>query len=230
MTRMTDSILQPSSNPDQAVQRWEAAYRRFETPEQEERKFLKRLRQLGVVRWDKSLRILELFSGRGNGLNAWEKLGFHHLEGLDLSPDLVARYTGPATCYVGDARALPFPDASRDVICIQGGLHHLPTMGDLTQCLSEIRRVLKPGGQLIVIEPWLTPFLGFVHMMCRVKPLRKVWGKLDALATMIELEGATYRNWLASSGVILDKLRDTVELQDLRIAWGKVMVVGSKVE
>jgi ubiquinone/menaquinone biosynthesis C-methylase UbiE len=28
---------------------------------------------------------------------------------------------------VGDARALPLPDASRDVAVVQGGLHHLFT-------------------------------------------------------------------------------------------------------
>jgi hypothetical protein len=49
---------------------WEAAYLRFETPEQEIRKFEKRLLRLGAGAWPRDLRIVELFCGRGNGLRA----------------------------------------------------------------------------------------------------------------------------------------------------------------
>ena len=55
---------------------WEAAYLRFETPQQEQEKFIKRLRSLGVETWDRGLTITELFCGRGNGLIAWQRLGF----------------------------------------------------------------------------------------------------------------------------------------------------------
>ena len=41
-------------------------------------------------------------------------------------------------------------------------------------------------------KPWMTPFLGLVHALCH-SPLRHMWGKLDALATMIEHEEKTYK-------------------------------------
>src|SRR5208283_1427532 len=91
---------------------WEEAYLRFETPEEEIQKFLGRLRRLGVSAWPRDTRVVELFCGRGNGLRAWERLGFTNLEGVDLSPRLIARYSGPAKCYVADCRHLPFSEAS----------------------------------------------------------------------------------------------------------------------
>ncbi len=104
---------------------WEKAYGRFETPEQEITKFVKRLNAVGAAKWDRNLRIVELFCGRGNGLHALSRLGFANIEGVDLSESLLAQYQGPAKCYVCDCRQLPFDNASRDVLIVQGGLHHL---------------------------------------------------------------------------------------------------------
>ena len=75
---------------------WEAAYLRFETPEQEIQKFMKRLRKLGADDWPRDCEIVELFCGRGNGLHALERMGFRRLEGVDLSPRLLAQYRGKA--------------------------------------------------------------------------------------------------------------------------------------
>jgi ubiquinone/menaquinone biosynthesis C-methylase UbiE len=207
---------------------WEAAYLRFETPQEEQEKFARRLRSLGVETWDRGLLITELFCGRGNGLIAWQRLGFERLEGLDLSADLAARYEGPARMHVGDARDLPYEDESRDVIAVQGGLHHLESLGDLARTLGEIHRVLKTGGRLLVVEPWKTPFLRLVHAACGSAVCRRMWGKLDALATMIELEGKTYERWLDRPQPVLAAIRNVVEPQILRIAWGKLMLVGTR--
>src|SRR5438132_7278717 len=49
---------------------WEAAYLRFETPEQEIQKFIARLNRLGAPQWPRDSEIVELFCGRGNGLIA----------------------------------------------------------------------------------------------------------------------------------------------------------------
>lgn len=207
---------------------WERAYLRFQTAEQEVEKFVGRLRLLGVDRWDRGLRVAELFCGRGNGLAAWLRLGFEHVEGLDLSEALLGQYRGAARVRVGDARSMPFEDGSRDVICIQGGLHHLSLHGDLEKVLGEIHRVLSPTGRLVLVEPWLTPFLRVVHAACGVRPLRSLTPRLEALATMIDLERATYEAWLAAPQVILAALRRVVEPATLRIRWGKLMLVGTR--
>jgi hypothetical protein len=70
---------------------WEAAYLSFETPEEEIRKFIRRLRRLGAERLPRQAEVLELFCGRGNGLRALERLGFNRLEGVDLSISLLSQ-------------------------------------------------------------------------------------------------------------------------------------------
>jgi SAM-dependent methyltransferase len=54
-----------------------------------------------------------------------------------------------AACSVGDARALPEPDDSADVVLMLGPLYHLVQEGDRQTALSEAIRVLRPGGVLI---------------------------------------------------------------------------------
>jgi len=208
---------------------WEEAYRRFETPEQEFKKFLKRLQQLGVDQWDKNLKIVELFCGQGTGLHVLEKLGFHSIEGVDLSQHLVEQYQGRAQLYVGDCRELKFEDNSRDVLIVQGGLHHLPVLpSDLDQTLSEMDRVLLPGGHVVIVEPWLTPFLRFVHTVCKIKTFRKIWPKLDALTVMIEQELTTYEQWLSQPEEIHTLLNNYFQTEQQSVTFGKFMYVGLK--
>ncbi len=50
---------------------------------------------------------------------------------------------------VGDAMALPLPDAQFDVYTISFGIRNVTRIGD---ALAEAFRVLKPGGRLMVLE------------------------------------------------------------------------------
>jgi SAM-dependent methyltransferase len=208
---------------------WEDAYLRFETPEQEVAKFSRRLARLGADRWPRDASVVELFCGRGNGLHALARLGFTNLEGVDLSDRLLAQYEGPARLFVGDCRSLPFDDDSKDVLIVQGGLHHLPSLPeDLDRTLAEAARVLRPGGRFVAVEPWRTPFLRLVHAVCRVPAARRLSAKVDALATMIEHERATYEAWLSRPKLILDLLASRFEVERRATALGKLSFVGRK--
>jgi len=210
-------------------QAWEKAYLRFETPDQEIRKFIRRLRKLGADGWSRESQIVELFCGRGNGLRALHRLGFAQVEGVDLSPTLAAEYQGPGTIHVADCRKLPFADGSKDIAIVQGGLHHLLSLPkDLEQTLAQVRRILRPGGRFVVVEPWLTPFLRVVIFLARYRLPRLIWAKFDALATMIELERATYGNWLRCPGVILNLLKQHFAIEHCDCAWGQLTFVGRK--
>ena len=48
-----------------------------------------------------------------------------------------------------DARALPYGDACFDLVLEMGPLYHLQGRGDRLSCLSEARRILRPGGMLL---------------------------------------------------------------------------------
>lgn len=63
----------------------------------------------------------------------------------------------------GDGMALPDPEASYDAVTISFGLRN---MGSRHQCLSEMLRVLRPGGRLFVLEfsqpaTWFRPIYYF---------------------------------------------------------------------
>jgi ubiquinone/menaquinone biosynthesis C-methylase UbiE len=207
---------------------WEAAYARFETPEQETNKFRRRLRKMGVDAWSRNAAVVELFCGRGNGLRALHDLGFTRLEGVDLSASLLAQYRGPARCYVCDCRQLPFPDGSKDMLVIQGGLHHLASPADLEQTLAETNRVLQEHGRVFVVEPWLTRFLSVVHWACRNGLARRLSPKLDALATMIDHERTTYEQWLGQPQEILRLFAKYFHTERCSFGWTKWMFVGRK--
>lgn len=210
---------------------WEAAYRRFESPAEEVRKFTQRLRWFGADRWPRDYAIIDLFCGRGNGLAALEQLGFDNLEGVDLSPALLAQYQGKAVVHHADCRQLPIDSASRDVVTIHGGLHHLERIPeDLTTVLAEVNRILRPGGLLAVVEPWLTPFLSVVHAACGVTALRRAWPKLDALATMIEHERTTYEAWLGRPQEILYGIHAHFDPLRFRRRLGKLWFLGRRRE
>jgi demethylmenaquinone methyltransferase/2-methoxy-6-polyprenyl-1,4-benzoquinol methylase len=60
----------------------------------------------------------------------------------------------------GDGMALPLPDGSFDAVTISFGLRN---MADRDRALAEMRRVLRPGGRLFLLEfsqpyPWFRPF------------------------------------------------------------------------
>ncbi|MBS1984660.1 MAG: methyltransferase domain-containing protein, partial [Bdellovibrionales bacterium] len=79
--------------------------------------------------------------------------------GVDREPNWVrragerARDAGLAERFrfvEGTAQALPFHDASFDLVTCQTVLIHLP---DPRVALREMQRVLRPGGRLLVVEP-----------------------------------------------------------------------------
>ncbi len=115
-------------------------------------------------------RVLDLGCGVGH-LLAW--LGRHapaRYHGLDLSlaSARAARAATGAGVAVGDASHLPFRDASYDRVVCNGSAHHLP---DLPAALREARRVLRPGGVLVLHEPVDSPVTGAIrHTLFRRSP------------------------------------------------------------
>jgi ubiquinone/menaquinone biosynthesis C-methylase UbiE len=78
-----------------------------------------------------------------------------HVVGIDPSRPVIdyATRVAPATCTFQTARAeaLPYPDASFDLVISSLAFHHLPPVERPT-ALRESYRVLRPGGQLLVAD------------------------------------------------------------------------------
>jgi ubiquinone/menaquinone biosynthesis C-methylase UbiE len=85
--------------------------------------------------------------------------------GVDASPEMIryaSRRTRAANCRfeLGTAESLSFPPKQFDVVVSSLFLHHLPA--DLQgAALGEMRRVLRPGGTLLIVEAHVPRGLGW---------------------------------------------------------------------
>lgn len=94
-----------------------------------------------------------LDAGCGHGRDAgWLAARDCRVLGLDFAAAQLAsaREVAPAAALVrGDLRTIPVADRAVDGVLAMASLLHLPR-GDLSGALSELRRVLRPGGVLAV--------------------------------------------------------------------------------
>jgi SAM-dependent methyltransferase len=102
-------------------------------------------------------RILDLGCGSGRVFKLFAGAAIEY-EGLDVSPELVAIARREnqdllATFRVGSMLALPYDDASFDVVLMIAALHHVPSRRFRLQAVREAARVLRPGG-LLLLTNW----------------------------------------------------------------------------
>ena len=96
-------------------------------------------------------RVLDVAAGTGTSSSALAKSGAE-VVAVDFSPGMIAegRKRHPELTFVeGDAEELPFPAKSFDAVTISFGLRNV---NDPQKALREMRRVLKPGGRLVICE------------------------------------------------------------------------------
>lgn len=102
---------------------------------------------------------IDISSGTGDlALELARQPEVEHTVGLDLLRDMVTQanvkvhsrsMTGSVTMMTGDALSLPFSDGS--FACATAGFS-LRNMPDVEQALSEMIRVLRPGGRVAILE------------------------------------------------------------------------------
>jgi SAM-dependent methyltransferase len=99
-------------------------------------------------------RTLEIGSGLGEHINAEPRFARQDYVASELRPDMAAilaeRHPEVQTVVADVQQPLPFDDASFDRVLAIHVLEHLP---DLPAALTQIRRVLKPGGRFIAVIP-----------------------------------------------------------------------------
>ena len=144
---------------------------RSETPTQKQR----RVWDKAAPAYDKQMRLMErvlLGGGRewlaerarghvlevaiGTGLNLHHYDTDVRLSGVELSPEMLALARERAASlgrdvelYEGDAEQLPFPDAAYDTVVCALALCSIP---DQERAIAEMKRVLVPGGRLLLLD------------------------------------------------------------------------------
>ena len=120
--------------------------------------------------------ILDVGCATGRLLEALASAGARRLAGADLAPRIleVAAAKLEHMAVRPDLRAadaedrLPWEDGAFDVVTLTGVLHHFFRPRD---ALAEMRRVLRPGGRLLVVDPcFFTPVRQVLNLAFRFRP------------------------------------------------------------
>jgi ubiquinone/menaquinone biosynthesis C-methylase UbiE len=119
-------------------------------------------------------RVLEIGVGSGVNLPLYTDRATEIL-GLDPHPKLLAMASEkprsiPSKLIEGSAESIPLDDASVDTVV---STWSLCTIRDVTAALAEIRRVVKPNGQLLFVEHGLAPETSVQKWQNRLTPLWK---------------------------------------------------------
>ena len=115
--------------------------------------------------------VLELGCGNGNGTQLIRKyFNPRHITAIDLDEKMIqiAQETvpdGSTTFQVMDASKLDFPNESFDAIFDFSSIHHIPNWKN---CIEELKRVLKVGGELILEEFSIDTFSGLPGRLYRL--------------------------------------------------------------
>ncbi len=116
---------------------------------------------------DRSASILDFGCGDGLLLSTAERLGYRHLEGVDISEGLLAIAAKRTSAQLHLGNGMEFlqraPAARYDVVLAFDVFEHL-TRAELLDASRDIVRILKPGGRLLLHVPnGASPYCGVVR-------------------------------------------------------------------
>ncbi len=143
--------------------------------------------------------ILDLGCGNGNVIELLKSRREADYYGLDLSEKMIEeaekRFQGQVHLAVGDAEGLPYENNTFDLIICNASFHHYTHP---EKAVEEIKRVLKPGGTLILGDPTLpgrllTKILSFFLKYSNSGDA-KIWHKKD-ITKLFEHHGFAVEKW-----------------------------------
>ena len=87
----------------------------------------------------------------------------------ELLPEVITSevFEMPEVELIADACDLPLPDNSLDAIVMTDVFHHIP---DVRCFFLEATRCVRPGGQVVMIEPWCTRWSEWVYIHLHPEP------------------------------------------------------------
>ena len=107
--------------------------------------------ELIASRTDPADVILDIGCGDGGILRSLKARGYRHLHGMEISAYAVRRLRNEGIeMHHGVLPAVRLPDAAYDVVIVSQVLEHVVRRG---RFLTEVRRVLKPGGRAFFFVP-----------------------------------------------------------------------------
>lgn len=131
---------------------------------------------------------LDLGCGTGEMIKQIMQSDNHkELYGIDLSEEMLSVAKGKLPDQVklllGDSESLPFPDNFFDVVYCNDSFHHYPAPQNV---LSEVQRVLKPGGTFLMGDCW-QPYIGRMIMNFYMRHSKEGDVKIYSEAEMVSM-------------------------------------------
>lgn len=125
-------------------------------------------------------RVLEIGMGTAPNLGLYDRSLIDHVIGLEPSRGMrrkaqpkIEQSDLSVELLAAGAEDIPLEDASIDTVVLTYTLCSIP---DPHAALAEMRRVLKPGGELLFCEHGLAPDPGVARWQHRIEPVWKVIG------------------------------------------------------
>lgn len=148
-----------------------------------------------IPRAEGNLEILDVGCGSGAFLDTMRRLGWR-TSGVEpvARPREVARAKGHDV-RGGTAEELPFDDASFDVVYLSHVLEHTYSP---RRALGESRRVLRPGGALVLAVP---NYRGLQRIL-----FRRFWSGLDLPRHFYQFDRRTLRRYLEEVGFAVERM------------------------
>ena len=146
-----------------------------------------------LSRWvSPTSRILDYGCGYGRALGLLQANGYTNLIGVDPAPAMIAaarqRFPGISFDVLDDYRKINLPDDSVDAVLLFTVLTCVPTDEGQRAIVSEITRVLRPGGLLYMSDMFLQTDSRNVERYIRDEKKYGIYGVFDVS------DGATVRH------------------------------------
>ena len=92
--------------------------------------------------------------GRAVGVDLWTRDQSGNSPEVTLANAAAAGVADRVDVHTADMIALPFPDGSFNVVTSAMAIHNIPSPESRYRAVDEAMRVLRPGGQLLIADPW----------------------------------------------------------------------------
>jgi ubiquinone/menaquinone biosynthesis C-methylase UbiE len=93
-------------------------------------------------------------AGRATGADRWTGDQSGNRPEATLANAAAAGVADRVAVRTADMTALPFADGAFDVVTSAMAIHNIPSAQGRYRAVDEAMRVLRPGGQLLVADPW----------------------------------------------------------------------------
>lgn len=130
------------------------------------------LRRIRIAYQDRPIRVLDVGCGTGQFAERMRSaLPNAQIVGIDLVQGMLSKghdrwrlHASHVAPVQGDSERLPFASGSFDVVTCANSFHHYPHQD---RAILEMKRVLRPGGRLILVDGYRdAPYGWFIYDLC----------------------------------------------------------------